>query len=788
MTPTSYGLLVTLVFGLAGPGALAQANWTRQSPLPYPPQLAAKQIAFSGSRGYIVGSNRHLLETTDGGSTWHERVLSGPTLNDGGYYAVSFVGPYGWIVGDNLTWANSCFRTIDDGVTWTQMHIALGAQWSHVDFVSPTRGWAGAWGALFTTFDGGSSWTQQNFGVVDRIDTMNFRDANVGLLSSQGALRRTQNGGASWTVVHGHDALAIEWLDASVVIASTLSSGGPDFARSTDAGLTWQTIEVPGVALQAPVRVDATTLIAGTDDADLYRSTDAGLTWTKVWDGMQACSTNGGVFTSNTDGFMIGSGNLIYRTNDGGQSWSYASNGFGMEFEDLKMFNAQRGLVAGGGGTIMRTENGGATWIPTRPGWTQSNGYNLMDLSIVAPSFAFAAGNHGTLVKTLDGGATWQGVPAPTGYPNGGTGDYWACAFISPTEGWIAGSYLEITHTTDGGATWQQQYVGGSSADGAYDMDFVDAQHGWIVGAFDGVFRTTNGGANWQLITFPSPGPHARAVDFVNPQVGWAAGRDGWIARSTNGGVTWTPQMVPGVTFGTNLFSIHALTTEECWAASNDDGRVFRTTNGGSTWVEITTPFHDDYDGYTGIAAVPGGEIWVAGPHGVVSHFGVSNTPTTSLCVGDGSGTACPCGNHGVSGRGCANSSIAGGALLVAGGVASATTALDTWRLEASSVPNGPGMYVQFGSLIAGSAGVAFGDGLLCGPGPIVRLGLVAAAQGSSTFPSGATPPSNLPISIGGANTAGDVRAYQLWYRDAAAFCTSATFNLTNAIRVAWTP
>ena len=42
-----------------------------------------------------------------------------------------------------------------------------------------------------------------------------------------------------------------------------------------------------------------------------------------------------------------------------------------------------------------------------------------------------------TLVKTLDGGLTWQGVAAPAGYPNGGTGDYWACSFVSPTEGWI---------------------------------------------------------------------------------------------------------------------------------------------------------------------------------------------------------------------------------------------------------------------------------------------------------------------------------------------------------------
>jgi hypothetical protein len=30
------------------------------------------------------------------------------------------------------------------------------------------------------------------------------------------------------------------------------------------------------------------------------------------------------------------------------------------------------------------------------------------------------------------------------------------------------------------------------------------------------------------------------------------------------------------------------------------------------------------------------------------------------------------------------------------------------------------------------------------------------------------------------------VRMYQVWYRNAAAFCTSSTFNLSNGYRVVW--
>jgi hypothetical protein len=32
------------------------------------------------------------------------------------------------------------------------------------------------------------------------------------------------------------------------------------------------------------------------------------------------------------------------------------------------------------------------------------------------------------------------------------------------------------------------------------------------------------------------------------------------------------------------------------------------------------------------------------------------------------------------------------------------------------------------------------------------------------------------------------VRTYQCWYRNAAAFCQPATFNLTNGIQTTWQP
>jgi hypothetical protein len=43
-------------------------------------------------------------------------------------------------------------------------------------------------------------------------------------------------------------------------------------------------------------------------------------------------------------------------------------------------------------------------------------------------------------------------------------------------------------------------------------------------------------------------------------------------------------------------------------------------------------------------------------------------------------------------------------------------------------------------------------------------------------------------VSVKGLVTAPGVRDYQCWYRNAAAFCTPSTFNLTNGLEITWTP
>jgi hypothetical protein len=151
----------------------------------------------------------------------------------------------------------------------------------------------------------------------------------------------------------------------------------------------------------------------------------------------------------------------------------------------------------------------------------------------------------------------------------------------------------------------------------------------------------------------------------------------------------------------------------------------------------------------------------------------------TAYCFGDGTAAvACPCGNAGVAGNGCASSINANGANL--NGAGNASISADSLVLTGSGMPNSNALYFQGTTQIA----AAFGDGLRCAGGTIIRLGTKLNTAGTSSYPVAG----DLSVSVRGNVAAPGVRNYQAWYRNAAAFCTPSTFNLTNGYSVTWAP
>jgi hypothetical protein len=153
----------------------------------------------------------------------------------------------------------------------------------------------------------------------------------------------------------------------------------------------------------------------------------------------------------------------------------------------------------------------------------------------------------------------------------------------------------------------------------------------------------------------------------------------------------------------------------------------------------------------------------------------------TTYCFGNGTGTPCPCGNNGASGRGCANSIDATGGRVIA--VGRASVANDSLALRGYGMPNSSALYFQGTTQSGGTAGTVFGDGLRCVAGSVIRIGTKTNTSNTSRYPE----PGDPSVSVRGVvPSAGGTRYYQIWYRNAAAFCTADTFNLTNGVSVAW--
>lgn len=152
------------------------------------------------------------------------------------------------------------------------------------------------------------------------------------------------------------------------------------------------------------------------------------------------------------------------------------------------------------------------------------------------------------------------------------------------------------------------------------------------------------------------------------------------------------------------------------------------------------------------------------------------------FCFGDGldvsHSTPCPCGNVGAPGHGCANSTGPSGALLRGGGSSNP----DTNVLRGSLMPAASlCIYLQGDSI----TDATFGDGVLCTGGALVRLKTKVNVGGASQFPESADPPIS---SRGGVTPGSGVRRYyQTYYRNpASAFCSPATFNVTNGWIIDW--
>ncbi len=283
---------------------------------------------------------------------------------------------------------------------WTTQVSNTASSLRGLRVVSPQIVWAsGTKGTVLTTGDGGQHWRAA---VVPGAETLDFRDveafdANTAFLlaSGEGANSRvykTSDAGGHWKLLLTNpdakgffDSLA-SWDESHWIVVGDPVDGHFVIFTSHDAGETWQRQQTPAALADEGAFAASGTSIVTQGSKDAWFAT-------------------GGP-----------AGARVFRTRDGGRTWSVANAPLGgtktAGIFSLAFADRKHGLAVGGDyqkakameHTVAMTRNGGKTWAA--PAGKTGLGYRS-GLAAFGGKLFVAVGTEGSDVSR-DGGSTWE--------------------------------------------------------------------------------------------------------------------------------------------------------------------------------------------------------------------------------------------------------------------------------------------------------------------------------------------------------------------------------------------
>ncbi len=302
-------------------------------------------------------------------------------------------------------------------------------------------------------------------------------------------------------------------------------------------------------------------------------------------------------FVDTLNGYAYGNGGIIYKTGNGGSSWSISTFVSSDTIYGMHFVNCSTGYLCTGSGRIYKTSDTARTWIQNyyRSGWLTGiyfwnrdtgwavgaarrlpystygaviyrtrNGGNSWDSTAVTGPYAlrtvhtldginlYSCG-YNYLVKSGSSGSTWNGAVSFMGIADaqfqGSNGYVNNAAFVSATNGLAVGRYGHIIRTDNGGVSWGSARINDYSW--LEDVKYADSVRAVVVGERGVVLSTADGGISWTK-RFPRHssslnGPWYRAICVVDPNNMWMVGDSGLIMK----GRFYNP---PTVAFGSTTF------------------------------------------------------------------------------------------------------------------------------------------------------------------------------------------------------------------------------------------
>lgn len=494
----------------------------------------------------------------DGGSMWS---LGGGQVNDNNSIGVlkSTDGGSNWAV-TGLTFSASQKETIN--------RILINPNDNNMLYAATSDG-------LYKTTNGGVSWSSINSTEFVDIKFKPGDESTIYGSTRFGNIYTSTNGGSSWTNV-----------------ADYYSTGGRriDLAVSSDD----------------PTVVYAIVVNSAHELYGIYKSTNSGISFTVQYNGSNllgwACTggDSGGqgyydlaiaADPNDANAVFIGGVNT-WKSTDGGSNWSVSNHWTGScgvtavhaDQHFLAFQNGTSTLFECNDGGLYKTTNGGNSWSHIGNGLVISQMYRLGVSQTVSNDVIAGLQDNGT--KAMLSG-TWTDVIG---------GDGMECMIDYTNENVQYGElyYGDMRRTTNHWAS-STPINSGFSGNAWWVMPFVidPNVHTTIYAGRQDVFKSTNQGTNWTKISsWNLSRLKSLAVAPSNSSYIYAS-TENILYRTTNGGANWSN--ITG-TLPVGSSSITYITVKDndpntVWVSMgqyNSDG-VFQTIDGGTTWTNISS-------------------------------------------------------------------------------------------------------------------------------------------------------------------------------------------------------
>jgi photosystem II stability/assembly factor-like uncharacterized protein len=267
------------------------------------------------------------------------------------------------------------------------------------------------------------------------------------------------------------------------------------------------------------------TLYATSWDERLFRTMDGGASWSEVITGFVAYNlSNLAIDPQNTGTLYAGTGSGIWKSTDAGVNWMPANAGLSATFISGMAFDAaspgtlyaidnEEDQFAS---SLFKSTDGGASWISLSSGLQGSRVRKLIvdpqnsSLLYAIMQTSPAHSDSDTLFKSADGGASWS--LANSGLP----GLSYDIALDPLNQGTVYASSYELSQiglgiykTMDGAISWS--YVGPGLMIGSLPRPaslMVDPQHPKTIYSLysgQGIWKSTDGGATFGAINTGLP-------------------------------------------------------------------------------------------------------------------------------------------------------------------------------------------------------------------------------------------------------------------------------------------